>query len=96
MTVLADQTATLTQDAFTKLAPVGFGRVRVTITGQSGENATIRFRVKRGFARPVEFDALVAEVAALNIFGFGDISAKPPQGVATLDIIYEVRTKGDF
>jgi hypothetical protein len=96
MTILTDQQATLTQDQWTKLTSLTFGPLRLTVTGQSGEFAAILFRVKRGFATPKEFEGLEAVVKGFTLFGFGDVSAKPPAGVATLDIVYEVRTRGDF
>jgi hypothetical protein len=95
MTVKTNQQATITQDQWTKLAAVSFGPVRVTVTGMSGEFDSIHFRAKRGFKRASEFDALEAAVSGFSLFGFGDISAKPPAGVGTLDIVYEVRTKDD-
>jgi hypothetical protein len=95
MTIISNQQATLTQDTFTKLFPVSFNPVRLTVTGQSGETAPIQFRVKRGFTTS-EFEGLEAVVKGFTLFGFGDIRAKPPVGVATQDIVYEVRTRGDF
>ncbi|MEA2352267.1 MAG: hypothetical protein QOJ14_681 [Thermoleophilaceae bacterium] len=95
MTIISDQQATLAQDHWTKLFPLTFGPCRLTVTGIAGEFTAIPLRIRRNF-RTQEFQGMEAVVKGFTLFPFGEISAKAPAGVGSLDIVYEVRTRGDF
>ena len=94
MAIVTDQQATLGQTP-TTLYSGGWGRARVTITGIAGESGTIPLHVRSRFLffskQNPWFDGTQAE---LSLFG-GTIEAKAPEGVGSLDIVYEIRTGGD-
>jgi hypothetical protein len=100
VTVLADQQATLTQGEDTLLFRARFAITRLTLTGLSGEFTTIPFKVRRAPLLPAPGGGEFFEASEVflkftqTIFG-ADILATAPQGVATLDIVYEVRTRRD-
>jgi hypothetical protein len=93
--VKANQQATLTQGETTLLFRGRFGKVRLTLTGVSGEFTTIPFQTQtRGGAVVSDFfEASEVELSPLQSFPSGRILATAPEGVATLDIVYEVRTR---
>jgi hypothetical protein len=92
MAILADQEATLSQAA-TKLFTAGFGRAQLKVTGIAGEFTAIPLRVKSrlAFTGSQWHDATEADLGLLG----GSIFARAPEGVGSLDIVYEVRTGGD-
>ena len=95
MTVLTDQQATVNQGEETLLHHARFEKCRVVLTGASGEFQTIPFAVRR-FRQTTEFHE--ASEVFLRVFQtvFGaDVLATARQGVATLDIVYEIRTGRD-
>ncbi len=93
MTIRPDQQATLTQGRFTTLHTTIFGPCKVTLTGVSGEFTTIPFRIKRGRVEGDPFDASEASIA--RGLGLKRLQATTPEGVGTLDIVYELRTGAD-
>ncbi|HEX8074865.1 MAG TPA: hypothetical protein VF545_07775 [Thermoleophilaceae bacterium] len=93
MPIKPDQQATLTQGQFTTLHTIIFRACKVTLTGISGEFTTIPFRIKTGRVAGEPFDA--SEVSIPRGLGFKRIQATTPEGVGTLDIVYELRTGAD-
>ena len=97
MAVLTNQQATLNQGQETELFSVRFTKCRLTLTGASGEFQTVPMRVRRRFVDTSGVFTERSEISlriAETIFG-ATILATAPAGVATLDIVYEVRTRGD-
>lgn len=101
MAVTSGLQATLNSGQFTKLASTFFQKTRVVITGSSGEELTVTFRVSR-WRISQTFEGTEAAITGGRPIGgrfpfpwFGTIGASTPQGVATVDIIYEVRTGAD-
>ena len=96
MAILSNQAVTLNSGVETLLFRARFRKTRLTLTGISGELTTIPFRTKkRGFIDSGLFEASEVKLRAFETMPAGDILATTPQGVGTLDIIYEVRTAGD-
>lgn len=97
MAILANQQATLTQGQETVLFTARFAKVRLTLTGISGEFTTIPFKIKPHFrsVRGGFFEASEVSLTLFQTFLGADIIATTPQGVGTLDIVFEVRTRGD-
>ncbi len=96
MAVLTNQQATLTQGQETVLFKARFAKTRLTLTGISGEFATIPFKVRGTFVpRSDFFEANEVLVKLIQTILGADIIATTPQGVGTLDIVYEVRTGRD-
>jgi hypothetical protein len=97
MAVNSNLEATLKSGKSTVLTRVHFGRCRLTITGIAGEFTTIPFQTRtRGGLKVSEF--FRAKEVSLNFFDTfpsATIVAQPPDGVGSLDIIYEVRTGAD-
>ena len=95
MTIISGREATLNQDQNTPLHTARFRKTRLVITGMSGESGTIRFRL-RSFGRTGEpFEASQVTVSfGMSAFGV-TILGTTPEGVATLDIVYEIRTGVD-
>ena len=94
MAIRPDKQATVTQGQFTTLHTTILPACKVTLTGSSvGEITTIPFRIKsRGFESE-PFDA--SEASLPRGLGLRRIQATAPAGVATLDIVYELRTGPD-
>ena len=88
--------ATLTQRA-TLLERALPGKFRLTVTGIAGEFTTIPFQLKRrgGLLVSEFFEAAEVQLGLFGTLPFAEILAKTPEGVARLDIIYEVRTGKD-
>ena len=93
MAIKADQQATLTQGQVTTLHTTFFPPCKVTLTGISGEFTTIPFRIKGPGVAGEPFEA--SEVSIPRGFGLKRIQATTPEGVGTLDIVYELRTGED-
>lgn len=93
MPIRPDQQATLTQGQFTTLHTTILRRCKVTLTGISGEFTTIPFRINSRGVEGEPFDA--SEASIPRGLGFKRIQATTPEGVGTLDIVYEVRTGAD-
>lgn len=93
MPIKPDQQATVTQGTFTTLHTTIFPACKVTLTGASGEFTTIPFRIKSRRSEGEPFDA--SEASLPRGFGLRRIQATAPAGVATLDIVYELRTGPD-
>jgi hypothetical protein len=89
--------ATLKQGQSTSLFVARFEKCLLTLTAETGEFTTIPFQT-RTFGGLVVSDFFEASQVGLS-FGrtipFARILATTPQGVGTLDIVYEVRTRGD-
>jgi hypothetical protein len=96
MAVLTDQQATLNQGEETQLFFARFTPCRVTLTGASGEFQTVPMRVKRQFGRTTIFtERSEIKLRFIETLFGARIVATAPAGVATLDIVYEVGTRGD-
>ena len=96
MTILSNQEATLTAGTETLLIRVVFQKCRLTLTGIAGEFTTIPFRTKvNGVANSGLFEASEVELKLVQTLAGGSIFATTPAGVASLDIIYEIRTRRD-
>ena len=93
MPIKPDQQATLTQAQFTTLHTTIFRPCKVTLTGISGEFTTIPFRIVIRFVAGEPFDA--SEASVPRGLGIKRIQATTPEGVGTLDIVYELRTGPD-
>ena len=93
MPIKADQQATLTLGRFTTLHTTILRACKVTLTGVSGEFTTIPFRIKGPGVQGEPFEA--SEVSIPRGLGFKRIQATTPEGVGTLDIVYELRTGAD-
>ena len=98
MPILSNQQVTLVSGQETLLKQVRFGRLRVTITGIAGEFTTIpmRTRTRGGLKDTGLVEATEATVRFFEAIPFADVHATTPEGVASLDIIFEVRTRADF
>jgi hypothetical protein len=72
-----------------------FARTRLTLTGISGEFTTIPFKLRRVGQSGDFFEASEVLLTLFQTIPAVDIIATTPQGVATLDIVFEVRTRRD-
>lgn len=95
MAILSNREATLTAGQDTELFKTLAGPVRLTLTGISGEFTEIPFRTKIGRVLSARFDASEVTLPRVSPLRAGRIFATTPEGVGTLDIVYEVRTRGD-
>jgi hypothetical protein len=95
MSIRPGRQATLGQGRFTTLHTVILGACKVTLTGASGEFTTIPFRIKRNRFAGRPFDAAEASIPRGQGLGLKSIQATTPEGVGTLDIVYELRTGAD-
>ena len=96
---------TLHQGEFTLLHRARLQACRVTVTGISGEFTTIPFKVLGGLRIPllspsevpkgVPFDAAEVRLSATDAFPSARILASTPDGVGSLDIVYDIRTGPD-
>jgi hypothetical protein len=93
MPVVPDKQATLTQGQFTTLHATIFRASRVTLTGISGEFTTIPFRIVNRRRKGEPFEA--SEASVPRGLGLKRIQATTPEGVGTLDVIFELRTGPD-
>jgi hypothetical protein len=86
---------TLTQGQFTLLKKVRFKRVRVTITATSNpEVGGVLFKTTRtgGGTQVDTFVALEAFLRIIQTVFGATIEASTPEGVASLDVTYVVKT----
>jgi hypothetical protein len=95
MAIKPDQEATLTQGQFRTLHKTIMRPCRVTLTGISGEFATIPFRIRSGRFEGETFEASEASIPGGRGLAPKSIQATTPEGVGTLDIVYELRTGSD-
>ncbi|HEX8067926.1 MAG TPA: hypothetical protein VF520_15510 [Thermoleophilaceae bacterium] len=95
MPIVPDKQATLTQGRFTTLHTTIFRPCKVTLTGVSGEFTTIPFRIKRRGFEGEPFEASEASIPRGGGLAVKRIQATTPEGVGTLDIVYELRTGVD-
>jgi hypothetical protein len=96
MAILANQTGTLTSGQTSVLHAGRFQKFRVTITGISGEFTTIPFQtLKNGRIESKFFEATTVLLRVYETVLRGEIRATTPAGVATLDIVFELRTGND-
>jgi hypothetical protein len=97
MPVKANQQATLTEGEFKLLHRARMQGCRLVLTGISGEGTTIPFKTRKfGGLNSQPFDASEVKLSFLQTMPSGLILATTPEGVATLDIVYEVRTGSDI
>ena len=96
MPVLDNQQVTLVSGTTTLLHTSRREGCKLTLTGISGEFATIPFQtVKFGALKSSLFEASTVKLSFLQCFPSGKVLATTPAGVATLDIEFEVRTGAD-
>jgi hypothetical protein len=97
MPIQTDLNATLSQGVETPLHRArAFQKARVTVTGIAGEFATIPMKTKtNGFVDSGFFEATQVELTVFQTLGGARILATTPQGVGSLDIVYDVRTGKD-
>jgi hypothetical protein len=76
----------------------------VTVTGIAGEFTTIPFRVRRSWLGSLlarsevpngVFEASEVALERVDTFPTAGIYASAPDGVGSLDIVYDVRTRSD-
>ena len=93
----APVTITLTQGQFTLLKSARFTPTRVTVTGTSDEDAGgVTFRVKRRlFATAFESVGREVFLRLIETVLGATIEATTPEGVASLEITYVVKTGAD-
>jgi hypothetical protein len=94
MAFLANQEATLTAEP-TELFRTRFGKCELKVTGIAGEFTTIPLQKKArgGLADSGFFEGTEVELSQLETIPSAKIFAKAPEGVGSLDIVYEVRTR---
>jgi hypothetical protein len=96
MPVFPNQQVTLVSGQTTLLRQTRFRAVSVTLTGIAGEFTTIPFKtVKHGTQKSDFFEASSVKLRFFDAFPLGQILATTPAGVASLDIVFEVRTGAD-
>jgi hypothetical protein len=95
MAIRSNVQATLTQGQFKTLFTARFRKCRVTLTGLSGEGTTIRFRIEPFAGAKTVVDTDHVQLSLFQTIPLARVSASPPEGVGTLDIVYEVRTGAD-
>jgi hypothetical protein len=96
MPVLSNQQVTLVSGQTTVLHKSRRERCKVKLTGSSGEGTTIPFQRKLFGSLTTAFvDASEAQLSFIQAFPSGTILATTPAGVASLDIVFEVRTGND-
>jgi hypothetical protein len=84
---------TLNSGELTTLFNPRFAKTRLTLTGISGEFTTIPFKTRtHGFKNSDAFEASQVVLTLGETIPLASILATTPDGVATLDIVYEVRT----
>jgi hypothetical protein len=88
--------ATLTQGVTTRLHRTVWKNCRLVVTGIAGEFSTIPFQTKTsGFLKSQFFEATQVTLKGIKTIPSAEISATTPEGVGSLDIVYEVRTGAD-
>jgi hypothetical protein len=95
MASLTNQEATLTAEP-TTLFTSHFAGCHLRVTGIAGEFTTIPFQTTtRGLFNSRFFEAAEVRLSASQTIPSGAIRAKAPDGVGSLDIVYNVRSRGD-
>jgi hypothetical protein len=96
MPVLTNQLATLTQEP-TTLFVSRLGKCQLKVTGIAGEFTTIPMQTRKrgGLSVSPFFEATEVELSVGQTVPSGTILAKAPEGVGSLDIVYETRTRKD-
>jgi hypothetical protein len=96
MPVLDPVDRTLKSGRFALLHRARFQACRVTITATSNaEFLGVKFRTKGLVGRSLVFEASEAHMGLFQTFMGATIEAAPPEGVATVDITYVVKTGAD-
>jgi hypothetical protein len=96
MPVLPNQQVTLVSGQTTLLHQSRFRACKVTLTGIAAEFTTIPFQtVKHGTQTSGFFEASSVKLRLFDAIPLGQILATTPEGVASLDIVFEVRTGAD-
>ena len=97
MPTLAPVTTTLTSGQFTLLRHARFTPTRVTVTALSNAEAGgVTFRVtRRLFAKPFESVGLEVFLRLIETVLGATIEATTPDGVASVEITYVVKTGAD-
>jgi hypothetical protein len=96
MPVLPNQQVTLVSGQMTLLRQARLRALSVTLTGIAGEFTTIPFKtVKHGNQTSDFFEASSVKLRLFDAIPLGQILATTPEGVASLDIVFEVRTGAD-
>ena len=96
MPVFPNQQVTLVSGQVTLLRQSSFQAFSVTLTGIAGEFTTIPFKtMKFGRLNNRLFEASTVKLRLFETFPKGQILATTPAGVASLDIVFEVRTGPD-
>jgi hypothetical protein len=97
MTIISGRETTLRSNRFTLLHRTpSLRKCAVKITGLSGEFTTIPFKVEGRFGSHNPFEASEVKLTGIFQLIFGaEIQATTPEGVGTLDIVYEIRTGAD-
>lgn len=95
MAILSNLQVTLQGGVTTTLFTARFAKCRLTLTGISGEFTTIPFRTKTRLFDSGFFEASQVQLSLFQTFPSAAILATTPEGVGSLDIVYEVRTRGD-
>jgi hypothetical protein len=93
VTVLANQQVTLVSGQTRVLTQSRHKACKVTLTGIAGEFTTIPFQTIR-FGRFTSefFEASSVKLSFFDTLPSGRILATTPDGVASLDIVFELRT----
>jgi hypothetical protein len=93
MAFLANQEATLTPEP-TELFRTRFRKCELKVTGIAGEFTTIPLQKKTRGALGDSgfFEGTEVELSQLETIPSAKILAKAPEGVGSLDIVYDVRT----
>jgi hypothetical protein len=96
MPVFPNQQATLVSGQTTLLRQTRFRAVSVKLTGIAGEFATIPFKtIKHANQESDFFEANLVKLRFFDAIPSARILATTPEGVGSLDIVFEVRTGAD-
>ena len=96
MPVFPNQQVTLVAGQTTLLRQTRFRAVSVTLTGIAGEFTTIPFKtVKHATQTSAFFEASKVKLRFFDAIPSAQILATTPEGVGSLDIVFEVRTGAD-
>jgi hypothetical protein len=93
MPILPNQQVTLVAGQKRVLHQSRHKQCKVTLTGIAGEFTTIPFQTIRfGAFTSQLFEASTVKLSFFDTLPFGRILATTPEGVASLDIVFELRT----
>jgi hypothetical protein len=96
MSIRSNLTKTLTMGEETLLFRARVRPCRITLTGLSGEGTAIRFRTRtHGVVDSGLFEATEVKLSLFDTVPMATVLATTPDGVASLDIVYELRTGTD-